>query len=387
MASARGESHPVCDTAGQGSTIEGNKPIEAIDATKLNALLDFVRERLTSDVFGNFNLQGDRLARDGRHQQRREICELNRLLEDTKTIMERKDSVAPGGEDHEARRTSKPNVTQVAVVRDIVKDELEKELRDLRIENERLRDDLGKAEERTKKAEKDHAALRENVRKISSGQLKGVRSTVKEEVGRSVKETFEQAKIKERLADSEKSIKQAATEMEAQMRAVEMTLVKRVSEGTELVKRHTSVQISEAKELTELEVEKLRQDYENDMDKLSTELLKWRTEHNEKLHSCNLWADDVLDRCAIIQEIKAESDTDRIAAIQSPRRIVVVPQRRPARDQRPNRSLRTPSSQRCSANGRSDDAVGSWRSLGEMVESGERYVKACGSTCPRYLFA
>lgn len=73
-----------------------------------------------------------------------------------------------------------------------------------------------------------------------------------------MKEAFEQTKIKERLADSEKAIKQTATEVEAQARAVEMTLVKRISGGTELVQCYAGVQISGGKNSTELEVEKLR---------------------------------------------------------------------------------------------------------------------------------
>ena len=268
--------------------------LETIDAGKINSLLDFVRQRLTSDVFGNVNLQGDRLGKDSRHTKLREVIELSRPLEDVKGLMERKNKITAMEAAQDARKNPTPNVNQLATIQCMIKDEMEKGLRDVKIENARLTDRVLKAEERVKKAEAEHAALQENVRKLSSGQMKGLRSTVKEEVARSVREVFEQTKVKDRLAESEKNIKKATFETEAQIRAMEATLIKRLSDGTDTVNRHVNLQISDAKELTHLEVGHLRADYENDLDKASAELLRWRTEHNDKLHSCNLWATDVL---------------------------------------------------------------------------------------------
>lgn len=92
---------------------EATLPPKAVDAAKLNRLLDFVRERLTTDVYGNFNIQGDRLAKDGRHTKLREVVELNGLLQDVKGLLERKNETLGMETPHEGRKTGKPSGSQM----------------------------------------------------------------------------------------------------------------------------------------------------------------------------------------------------------------------------------------------------------------------------------
>lgn len=225
-----------CQTSAADSTTNSEPStkttttIETIDASRINHLLEFVRERLTTDIYGNFTLQGDRLAKDGRHTQLREVVQLVGLLEKVMTFVKRDEEVAATEAAQQARRAAKPNGIQATVMRDVVKGEVGKALRDVTIETGRLRDRLTKVEERAQKAEDDRAALQESIRKMSSGQLKGVRGAVKEKVGRSLRDT---------IVDQCKSI----IAMEAQIRALEETLIKRLTVHQESIVRKVDARI------------------------------------------------------------------------------------------------------------------------------------------------
>ena len=81
--------------------------LEDLDIPKINELLEFLLERLTTDVYGNFHLKGQRLAKDGRLMQLQEVVALKDELEKLRTIVERKIEATNMESAKEAKRNGK----------------------------------------------------------------------------------------------------------------------------------------------------------------------------------------------------------------------------------------------------------------------------------------
>lgn len=175
------------DTTGHNNQLNpkcATDTIEGIDVGRLNELLVFVREKLTTDLLGNLTISGNKQAKDGRHTQLREVVELFQLLESVKTAMDAKNEEATSLSAKDARKAGKASGRQVNVVRSVVQEEIGSAMRDVTLEYQALKTGAQKSEERMKKAEKENVALQEKFHglqdelKATNGKLAALEKTV-----------------------------------------------------------------------------------------------------------------------------------------------------------------------------------------------------------------
>ena len=143
-------------SAGKTSTTDLR---DGLDLARLNDLLLFVREKLTTDVYGNFHISGDRLAKDGRHTQLKEVVELSERLAAVATILHDKQKDTAMESAKTARKAGRPSAVQL---RTTVQQEMETFLRDRSIEYERVEERfkhrVQKVEAQMEKAKAERAA-------------------------------------------------------------------------------------------------------------------------------------------------------------------------------------------------------------------------------------
>lgn len=96
---------------------------DAIDYGRLNDLLDFITQKLTTNVYGNFYISGRHAPSDARQHQLKEVIELKSLLEANKALMERKAGNATGDTAVEGKRGGKFTSAQLAAIRTVVQQE------------------------------------------------------------------------------------------------------------------------------------------------------------------------------------------------------------------------------------------------------------------------
>jgi len=109
------------------------------DATELDSLLVEIRAKLSSDVFGNFRIEGARTTNDPRHAGLGIVIKLMDELEVMKTAME-KISLAPTPETiTENKKPGKANNNVLSTIRNAVEQQLDGPIRDMRIEIDRLK--------------------------------------------------------------------------------------------------------------------------------------------------------------------------------------------------------------------------------------------------------
>ncbi|KAK3651308.1 hypothetical protein LTR56_005765 [Elasticomyces elasticus] len=121
---------PVCNSCGT------NTGLDRIDATKINGLLDIITSRLSSDVFGNWFIEGAK-GKDSRLGQLTEITSLKGELEAFKTSIDKYIAL------HEPKEVEKPvnmNKGMRATVDKMVEEKLSKEIQGLKEEVKQLRE-------------------------------------------------------------------------------------------------------------------------------------------------------------------------------------------------------------------------------------------------------
>lgn len=119
--------------------------IEIPDATKLNALVEHVRSRLSTDVYGNHFIQGTRLSNDRRHGDLGELFTLMNKLDSFKASMDTYIALHAPKEVVKAEKPAKLTENMTSVIRNVVEEQVGDRLRDLSIRCGRLEEELNSA--------------------------------------------------------------------------------------------------------------------------------------------------------------------------------------------------------------------------------------------------
>ncbi|KAI6897655.1 hypothetical protein KC318_g9958 [Hortaea werneckii] len=122
----------ICNACGS------NTGLERLDASKLNQLLDHVRTRLSSDLYGNLFIEGGNLAKDKRHGDLGELFNLMAKLDSVKASMDKYIELHTPKEAPKPERPGKLNESMSAMVRNIVEAQVEARFRDVNIRCDRL---------------------------------------------------------------------------------------------------------------------------------------------------------------------------------------------------------------------------------------------------------
>ena len=130
---------------------------EDVDYNRLNNLLTFLNEKLTTDVYGNFYIRGSHTAKDGRNTQLRAVFELKDLLEANIVLMERKTCASAGDVIFEGKKGAKFTLAQLKA---IVKEEQQGFASNCSAEFVALKDRFNATEIRLKKSEGENEALK-----------------------------------------------------------------------------------------------------------------------------------------------------------------------------------------------------------------------------------
>ncbi|KAI7221189.1 hypothetical protein KC333_g1914 [Hortaea werneckii] len=126
----------ICNACGS------NTGLERLDASKLNQLLDHVRTRLSSDLYGNLFIEGGNLAKDKRHGDLGELFNLMAKLDSFKASMDKYIELHTPKEAPKPEKPGKLNESMSAMVRNIVEAQVEARFRDVNIRCERLEEQL-----------------------------------------------------------------------------------------------------------------------------------------------------------------------------------------------------------------------------------------------------
>ncbi|KAK4547701.1 hypothetical protein LTR36_000659 [Oleoguttula mirabilis] len=131
-----------------------NTGLDRIDATRLNELLESVKQRLSRDVYGNIFIKGGNLGNDKRHGQLGEVFSLMSRLEGFKVTMDNYIALHAPKKTVETAKTGKANENLTAAIQGVVEAQVSGQLRDLSIRCERLEDRVQKSDTRREKSEK-----------------------------------------------------------------------------------------------------------------------------------------------------------------------------------------------------------------------------------------
>ncbi|KAK3679501.1 hypothetical protein LTR78_001062 [Recurvomyces mirabilis] len=135
-ASLAGAANPTCENCGT------NIGLQRIDGTKVNDLVDCLRDRLSRDVHGNFFLEGAKTGKDTRHGQLGDLFSLLANLEGFKATMDKHIALHSPKEVVKPEKPITMNQNMTAVVKSMVEQMMDGQLRDLSIRCERLEGEL-----------------------------------------------------------------------------------------------------------------------------------------------------------------------------------------------------------------------------------------------------
>ncbi|KAK4570165.1 hypothetical protein LTR86_002245 [Recurvomyces mirabilis] len=134
-ASLPGAANPICEHCGT------NTGLERIDGTKVNDLVDSLRERLSRDVHGNFFLEGAKTGKDTRHGQLGDLFSLLANLEGFKTAMDKYIALHAPKEVVKPEKPVTINQNLTPVVEAMIERLTSNRFRDLSIRCERLEEE------------------------------------------------------------------------------------------------------------------------------------------------------------------------------------------------------------------------------------------------------
>lgn len=146
-------------TSAEASTLADdrvNKASDAqpLDATKLNALLDDVRARLTTDIYGNWLINGSKLSNDTRHGALGLVFQLVSELEAVKAALDKQKAPQSGMPVTEGRKAGKGGNNLLHTIRSEVEQQLSTPLNDLGLRCSRLEEQLQKIKTKETELEK-----------------------------------------------------------------------------------------------------------------------------------------------------------------------------------------------------------------------------------------
>ncbi|GAB1739218.1 hypothetical protein NU219Hw_g3967t1 [Hortaea werneckii] len=197
----------ICSTCGN------NTGLERLDASKLNHLLDHVRTRLSSDLYGNLFIEGGNLAKDKRHGNLGELFNLMAKLDSVKASMDKYIELHTPKEAPKPEKPGKLNENMSAMVRNIVEAQVEARFRDVNIRCDRL-------EEQSKNSQPAVNAKNGNAKQANSVKIVELEKRVDDIKKATTKEIKDIKKataneindIKKATADEINDIKKAAAD-------------------------------------------------------------------------------------------------------------------------------------------------------------------------------
>ena len=160
--------------------------IEHLDATNLNALAETLRTRLSSDLFGNFHIQGSKAGGDTRHGQLQDVISLVNKIEEFRTTMDKYIAMHTPKEAVVAEKPINLNKKWKEVIDRAVEEQVDARLRDLALRVDRLDVEVKQSQKKgtsgalkSKCVESDDIATRQALDKVDR-RVDGVMRTQKE---------------------------------------------------------------------------------------------------------------------------------------------------------------------------------------------------------------
>ncbi|KAK5130977.1 hypothetical protein LTR08_001388 [Meristemomyces frigidus] len=141
---------------------------QPVDGTKLNALLDDVKGRLSSDVYGNWFIEGGKLANDARHGSLGLVFNLVSELEAVKGIMDKQASTHLDVPATGAKRGGKRGSSVLNIIRSEVEQQLSTPMNDLKLRCERLEAEVQKVKKEKSALEKTQFDDGQRIKNIST---------------------------------------------------------------------------------------------------------------------------------------------------------------------------------------------------------------------------
>ena len=114
-----------------------------IDASKLNALMESVDQRLAGGLHGDYFEKGSKLDDKHRNGQLETVFGLRKELSEIKTQLEKQNQQADNENVKPGKGAAAPsNKSMIATIKTVVQQELSEKIRDLSVHTERLRADV-----------------------------------------------------------------------------------------------------------------------------------------------------------------------------------------------------------------------------------------------------
>lgn len=117
----------------------------ALDISKANDLLANVDNRLSGGLHGAFFETGSRLETNTRHGQLEALFELKTQLSEVQAGLAKQAQRTEAENDRQSRGPGKPSAHMISTIKTIVEQQMSDKLRDLSIENERLKETVKKS--------------------------------------------------------------------------------------------------------------------------------------------------------------------------------------------------------------------------------------------------
>ncbi|KAK3657434.1 hypothetical protein LTR22_009300 [Elasticomyces elasticus] len=155
--------------ANPASTTIGLDPVDAANLAALATFATSITDRLSRDVHGNFFIKGSKTGKDTRHGELGELFSLVTRLEEFKTIVTKYIALLTPKEKEmaETEKVVSLNKNMKGVVEAMMEAKFGDKLRDLKVENQRLKEDVDKLKD-AKTGGPGLVKVKENIRLLQA---------------------------------------------------------------------------------------------------------------------------------------------------------------------------------------------------------------------------
>lgn len=179
-----------------------------VDISSIVDLAADIRQRLSVDVYGNFEIAGAPLGRDGRHTQLREVVQLTNKIDLLVTDVLNRTDVATTETTKEAKKNAKAAASQTAALRSMAEQQHNVRVQDLKEENERLKGRVTQAELQINKNTRELVALKESLRMAESDIKKDVEKSTKKQLDSKLKGVWDDLRQKVAAREVDQKLRQ-----------------------------------------------------------------------------------------------------------------------------------------------------------------------------------
>lgn len=160
---------PSVKSRANGALEEGailqQPPKVAVDASKLNDLMENLDKRLSGGLHGDYYEKGSKFEDKNRHGQLEAVFGLRKELSEIKAHFEKYNHQAGAEQNKIGKGPPQGSKNMIATIKTVVQQELSEKLRDLSVCNERLESSLKKANVRTDALETKNKTLEAKLKK------------------------------------------------------------------------------------------------------------------------------------------------------------------------------------------------------------------------------